>query len=135
MPCTIGYVLDTSPIPGNGKFSMMYPYISSEGIVMTKRQSTPDALRACATSLHPDTLELVVQPSLNPRCWPITQVLYSQVPTAYPLRQRNEGYAGLSLVAWALSSPELRSLSESHAHSDGHNHIHPLVAIDSNLYA
>lgn len=85
---------------------MLHPWINPQGnVIITKRKSTPDALRACAFALDPDTLLLDVgSPELNTQCWPLTDVVYSQVPKDYPVINKAAGYAALSFLSWVIFS-------------------------------
>lgn len=113
-PGVIGYAMDGPETAGSGKFTFIQPQVMSDGtVVNTKRRSTPDSLRSCVTAMDPVTLQLTLSPTLVADCWPLTDVVYSQVPKDYPVELKDGGYAALALVEWALTSPILTPWSES----------------------
>jgi hypothetical protein len=111
---SIGYRVDDTPVGKGSKFTFVHPHVLDDGTsVMTKRQSTPDSLRSCVTAMDPDTLELTLRPELSADCYPLTDVLYAQVPKDYPVEQKVEGYESLALLAWSINSTVLLPYTES----------------------
>jgi len=62
--------------------------------------------------MDPDTLQLTIDPHTTADCWPVTDVLYAQVPKDYPVAQKAEGYAALSMLAWSINSTTIRPWSD-----------------------
>ena len=63
--------------------------------------------------LDASTLAVQVQPSVSAGCWPLTDVLYSQVPKDYPTSYRDMGLLGLTLLAWSVNSTAMLRWSDA----------------------
>ena len=113
-PGSIGYALD------DGTESGVSAAVGTFAIVMaaevdgrpgdTVRRSTPAALAACAAAgqLNDATLTLDLTAAWsNADCWPLTQVVYMQIPRDYPADSYAMGVASITLLQWVYSSDAL----------------------------
>ena len=109
-PGAIGYAMDSTPVTGNGKFAMLYPTMTNGQRALTKRHSTPAGLLACASAgkLDPETLSLDLTPGLNDAdCWPLTQVVYVQVPKEYDVSEKEPASYTLDMLKWVYANDTL----------------------------
>ena len=113
-PGSIGYAMDGNSAESVGDavgaFAIwMTGEVDGES-VDTVRRSTPAALAACASTGTLDSSTLVLDLSAswtNSECWPLTQVVYMQIPRDYPTDSYNMGLAAVNLLHWVYSTAAL----------------------------
>ena len=117
-PGSIGYALDGNSaegadVSGVGELAILMPTrVNGQPAASTVRRSTPNALRACAASgdFERATLELDVQSAAawaDDACWPLTQVVYMQIPRDYPADAFSMGVATAKLLQWVHATAGL----------------------------
>ena len=112
VPGAIGYAMDLNG-QSAGQFAMRYPLIvdaSTGATTHAVRRSTPEALLACAeTGFDAATLtiDVVIAAATNTDCYPMTQVVYAQVPHVYPLEQGAIALATVEFLDWLYTQPAL----------------------------
>ena len=102
----IGYKMDDSA-HNAGELTLLFPAIIDGHTVRTGRQSNPYSLLACATEQTFDATTLDLDAAAgytNPDCYPLTQVVYMQVPRDYPINSSTTGYVTLSALQSLYSS-------------------------------
>lgn len=115
----IGYAMDMNA-DGVGQFGLMYPLLVNGATVATTRtarRSTPDALLACASTgfdLHSLTIDIATAASHNTDCYPMTQVVYGQLPRVYAVEQGRVALATVRFLDWLYTEDEL----DTYAHSN-----------------
>ena len=106
----IGYKMDDSS-ENTGEFALLFPATTIDGhTVRTARWSDPDGLLACVTeqTFDPLTLDLNTAAGYtNPDCYPLTQVVYMQVPRDYPTSDSSTGFVTLTVLQDLFTSPLL----------------------------
>ena len=103
-PGAVGYASDGRQ-QAVAEFSLLYPVLSvAGGVSIGLRTSTPDHVRSCVKAMDPVTLALTLDPSASADCWPLTDVLYTQVAKDYPASESEAGLKGLQLLQWLLTS-------------------------------
>ena len=118
VPGAIGYAMDVSSDKA-GQLAMMYPLVvdAATGItVHTKRHSTPDALIACADSgfdAKTLTIDVATAASIDSDCWPMTQVVYGQIPHVYPIEQGMTALATMDFLEWVYTEDALDTYAYS----------------------
>lgn len=109
LPGAIGYKLDDNVADRVQQFTLLFPTTTIDGhTVRTARPSNPASLLACATphTFDPLTLNLnTATGNSNPDCYPLTQVVYMQVPHDYPVNQSSSGFVILSALQSLYNSP------------------------------
>ena len=85
-----------------GEFSLLFPALIDGQLVRTARASDPAGVLSCAMAgtFDPVTLDLNTAAGYtNPACYPLTQVVYMQVPHDYPVNESTVGFAILSALS------------------------------------
>lgn len=99
----VGYGFGSTSAASIGTFGLMHPAVnSSGGTTWTVRHPTAHSLLACAAGLLVN-LHTMVPSSVSadlPDCWPITQVVYAQIPRSYSHDMQQQGLAVLQLLQW-----------------------------------
>ena len=110
----IGYMMDATSVLGNGKFALKYPYYDPNNqdgkMVQTVRHSNPNGLMACAESgFDADTLTIDIAAAglADSDCYPVSQVVVTQVPLSYPNNLAQLGVETLEALQWLYSTDEL----------------------------
>ena len=113
-PGSVGYAMDGNSAEGVGAavgtFAILMPTQVNGQTVSTVRRSTPAALTACAVAgvIDESTLALDLTTAWSDAgCWPLTQVVYMQIPRDYPNSSLDMGLATVNLLEWVYSTAAL----------------------------
>ena len=108
---SIGYMMDTSSVLGNGKFAVQYPYQQANGtVVPVVRHSDPTSLLACAeygfdaTTL---TIDVAAAALATVQCFPGCQAVLTQVPNSYPDGDEELGLVTVETLQWLYTNSAL----------------------------
>ena len=97
----IGYKMDDSA-DNTGEFAFVFPALVEGELVRTARRSDPAGLLACVTQETFDPVTLTLNTAAAgysiPSCYPLTQVVYMQVPHDYPTEYATEGFVALTVL-------------------------------------
>ena len=113
-PGSVGYAMDGDSEEGVGAGVGVFAIVMAAEVdgrsVATVRRSTPAALAACAAAGQLDSTTLTLDvfgAQSNPDCWPLTQVVYMQVPRDYPADSYAMGVATVDLLQWVYTTDAL----------------------------
>ena len=113
-PGSMGYAMDSSSAEGAGAavgtFALLMPAVVNGQPTNTVRRSTPTALMACALAGQLDSTTLTLDVTAAwamPDCWPLTQVVYMQIPRDFPQDSFNLGVATVDLLQWIYQTDAL----------------------------